>query len=721
MALYITVIFLLPVFRSLIQQNGMRRAAEAAMVAKLTVYGLVFEKMRTVDMRAMPRINVGDLTSNITNDVMRITIAIYTVHQAIVSPTLIALFLGILIYNIGYFAPGGLFIILLIMLVNVLISKLIGKLTGLKLVLNSTRNQEINFAIGGIKTLKFNAWEEITVGILDKIRRKERRVISKIIFFESFSNVLTTTLPTLAGFVCIMLYNSLDSRLNIADVFFIITLFNLLVAPLRVFVFGIMKFFEARVSLKRISKMLLLPDMPDSPENFNLDSISKGCIEIKNASFAYNDREYDSQIDQSIKKSLGSLLKKKVEETKNFNKYDTIVKNINISVDTGQLVMVVGPVGSGKSTLLKSIMGLLHRKQGEVHTHGKVGYIPQESFLINHTFRENVTFGNAFDYKTYRKALKICQLEPDLKVIPGGEMAEIGEKGLNLSGGQKQRVSIARTVYADPDIVLMDDSLSALDPQVGKSIFEQVVLKQFVQRGKTVILCTHILKYLDRASKVVFLEKGEIVFQGTFRDLLKTNSRFESFVSADHKDLKSTQSKLKKSKFDFDSRVFDEFPAKLKDVSHSNHFINLSMGEMQSSTENSLLTLKVSSSSVLENSQSFIVNNTDQNLNIGKLNKTEQHIKGDIKKGVFWKYFRSGGIFLFVTCLFFYHADSFVQNHDRLLGGLMEPKHLRLFRSEQRLLLHAGIRTAYFGDAGARGSPVSGLVLVLDQRGNQDF
>lgn len=322
--MYILVIFFFPIFRTIIQQNGMRKAGEAALVAMLTIYGMVFRKMETVDMRAMSRINVGDLSNNITNDVMRVVIAIYTVHQSIISPCLVLMYMIILIFNISYYALGGLGIIVFIMFINILISRVIGRLTGIKLALNGQRNKEINFAIGGVKTLKFNAWEQITIQLLDSIRIKERNTIIKIIFLGSFSNILTYILPTLAGFICIILYNSFNQNLAIADVFFIITIFNLLVTPLRVFLFGIMKFFEAKISLKRISKMLLLPDIKDAKEKFYLDdkTIPKGNIRLQNVTFSYFDKEYEQKIEADLKKIIGDLPEKSKKGKKKDTKQD---------------------------------------------------------------------------------------------------------------------------------------------------------------------------------------------------------------------------------------------------------------------------------------------------------------------------------------------------------------------------------------------------------------
>lgn len=296
----------------------MRNAGDASVVAMLTIYSIIFEKMNTIDMRAMSRINVGDLSNNITNDIMRVIIAIYTSHQMIISPLLVSVYIIILFLNIQVSALAGLAIIVLIMILNIVLSRIMGKLTAAKLKLNGLRNKEINFSIGGIKTIKFNGWEEITMDFLNQIRLKEKSVIRKIIFLGSISNILTYTLPSLAGFVCITIYNSSNDNLTISNIFFIITIFNLLVTPLRVFFFGTMKFFEARVSLKRISRMLLLPDIKDEPEKFYLDdeTIIKGTVLFKKASFSYYDKHYEQKVEDRLKEMIGEIEQKKGKNQK---------------------------------------------------------------------------------------------------------------------------------------------------------------------------------------------------------------------------------------------------------------------------------------------------------------------------------------------------------------------------------------------------------------------
>ena len=120
---------------------------------------------------------------------------------------------------------------------------------------------------------------------------------------------------------------------------------------------------------------------------------------------------------------------------------------------------VVGQVGAGKSSLLSALLGDLEKTTGNINIGGSIAYVPQQAWIQNTTLRQNILFTSDYDERYYKKVLESCALEPDLKILSAGDMTEIGEKGINLSGGQKQRVSLARAVYSDADIYLLDDPL----------------------------------------------------------------------------------------------------------------------------------------------------------------------------------------------------------------------------------------------------------------------
>ncbi len=186
--------------------------------------------------------------------------------------------------------------------------------------------------------------------------------------------------------------------------------------------------------------------------------------------------------------------------------------------------MVVGSVGSGKSSLISAMLGELPRTAGNLKLNGSLGYAAQEAFIFNSTVRENIIFGKPFDMQKYQAVLEASALMSDLAQFTAGDQTEIGERGVNLSGGQKQRIAIARALYADADIVLLDDPLSAVDAHVSKHLFEEAI--QGMLKDKLVVLATNQLQYLPFATDIIFLQGNEMVAKGKFADLIKSNTAF---------------------------------------------------------------------------------------------------------------------------------------------------------------------------------------------------
>jgi ATP-binding cassette subfamily C (CFTR/MRP) protein 1 len=145
---------------------------------------------------------------------------------------------------------------------------------------------------------------------------------------------------------------------------------------------------------------------------------------------------------------------------------------------------VVGKVGSGKSSFLSALLGEMNKVSGLINTYGTISYVPQQAWIQNESVKSNIIFGNEFDEKRYANLIQACALTSDLSILPAGDSTEIGEKGINLSGGQKQRISLARAVFNDSDIYLLDDSLSAVDVHVGKHIFTNVIGPKGILKNK---------------------------------------------------------------------------------------------------------------------------------------------------------------------------------------------------------------------------------------------
>ncbi|XP_054708721.1 multidrug resistance-associated protein 1-like [Uloborus diversus] len=207
------------------------------------------------------------------------------------------------------------------------------------------------------------------------------------------------------------------------------------------------------------------------------------------------------------------------------------LENVDLSVSAGKLIAITGPVGSGKSSLLSAILGELYKTAGTIDLKGSIAYVPQQAWIQNRSLKHNILFLKPMKEEFYNKVLDCCCLRPDLDILPAGDETEIGEKGINLSGGQKQRVSLARAVYQNKDIYILDDPLSAVDVHVRKALFDDVIGSKGLLQNKTRILVTHDISVLPGVDLIVTIKDGKIVETGTYSELMKNEGAFSAFIS----------------------------------------------------------------------------------------------------------------------------------------------------------------------------------------------
>ncbi|HSP21462.1 MAG TPA: ABC transporter ATP-binding protein [Planococcus sp. (in: firmicutes)] len=213
------------------------------------------------------------------------------------------------------------------------------------------------------------------------------------------------------------------------------------------------------------------------------------------------------------------------------------LQGINLSLNSGQTLGIVGKTGSGKTTFVKQLLREYPAGEGAVQMDGIdlaelpkdqlrswIGYVPQDHVLFSRSVRDNILFGkrDASD-EDIREAIRIAHFESDLAKLPNGLETLVGEKGVSLSGGQKQRISIARALIKKPEILILDDSLSAVDAKTEAKIIENI---QNERSGKTTIITTHRLSAVQHADWIVVLDEGKIIEEGTHEDLLKAGGWF---------------------------------------------------------------------------------------------------------------------------------------------------------------------------------------------------
>lgn len=375
------------------------------------------------------------------------------------------------------------------------------------------RSNKVNEMIAGAKIIKFHAWEKIMINFVKRVKEKEGSLIFRAFNAYNMSQSMTALIPTVLGILVFLLYETITGKeLEISAIYELVTLFNAIVNPIRYFIFGLLCRADCIISCQRINEILQIEPIESLKDN---DNLVKGQVEIRSGCFNWEDPKY-------FKIFEGKEMKEEIR--KNY-----VLRDINLKINQGEFIAVIGQVGAGKSSLLLALMDEMVRHEGDVRKNGNYAYISQEAFLQNETILNNIIFGKKFEREKFDHVLKICQMEPDLEILPGRENTEIGERGVNMSGGQKQRINIARAVYSGNDIILIDDALSALDAYVGKKVMDEVFIKEMA--GKTRVMVTHFLNLLDQVDKVILMDKGRIAAFGNFEEVKKTQA-FKDFTSS---------------------------------------------------------------------------------------------------------------------------------------------------------------------------------------------
>lgn len=504
----------------------------------------------------------GRIVNLMSTDTYRIDQASGMFHIAWTSPIQVFLTLALLLVNLSYSALAGFAFICVMM---PLLARAIRSLMIRRKAINKITDQRVSLTqeiISAVRFVKFFGWETSFLNRLADIRTRE---ISRISFLLSIRNgimAVSMTTPIFASMLAFITYRLSEHQLNPAPIFSSLALFNALRIPLNMLPMVIGQVVDANASVGRIAEFL---DAEELEDEATWDMESKSAITIDNADFTW-ERERTQAPESSVggpkmkevkpTKEDKQAAKMKSEEAKRKLKllekdgslpqtptspttptsggsFDDEEKpfhidGINLSVGRNELIAVIGSVGAGKSSLLGALAGDMRKTSGHVTFGASRAFCPQYAWIQNATVKQNICFGKDFDKKWYNEVVDACALRPDLEMLPSGDLTEIGERGITVSGGQKQRLNIARAIYFDADIVLMDDPLSAVDAHVGKHIMDNAICG--LLGNKCRVLATHQLHVLPRVDRIVWMKEGSIYKVATFPELMETDAEFQKLM-----------------------------------------------------------------------------------------------------------------------------------------------------------------------------------------------
>ncbi|KFR15692.1 Canalicular multispecific organic anion transporter 2, partial [Opisthocomus hoazin] len=495
------LMFICAVVQTLILHQHFQYCFVTGMRLRTGITGVIYRKSLVITNSAKRSSTVGEIVNLMSVDAQRFMDLVAFLNMMWSAPLQIFLALYFLWQTLGPSVLAGVAVMVLLIPFNSAIAIKTRAFQVEQMQYKDSRIKLMNEILGGIKVLKLYAWEPSFSEKVLEIRKNELRVLKKSAYLNSLSTFAWISAPFLVALTTFAVYVAVDEN-NILDAekaFVSLSLFNILKFPLNMLPQLISNIAQTSVSLKRIQQFLSHDEL--DPNCVETKVIAPGkAISVTNATFSWG---------KELKPSL---------------------KDINLLVPSGALVAVVGHVGCGKSSLVSALLGEMEKLEGEVAVKGSVAYVPQQAWIQNATLKDNILFGQPPNEQKYQNVLEACALKTDLEVLPGGDQTEIGEKGINLSGGQRQRVSLARAVYSNSDIYLLDDPLSAVDSHVAKHIFDKVIGPDGVLKGKTRILVTHGIGFLPQVDHIIVLVDGKISEMGSYQDLLKQNKAFAEFL-----------------------------------------------------------------------------------------------------------------------------------------------------------------------------------------------
>ncbi|XP_058820090.1 multidrug resistance-associated protein 1-like [Topomyia yanbarensis] len=459
----------------------------------------IYRKALRISSSAKKDTTVGEIVNLMAVDAQKFLELTSYLHVLWSAPVMIGLCIYLLYDILGAAVFAGLAVMLLTIPVAGVLAKQLRALQMDQMKIKDERMKNMNEILGGMKVLKLYAWEKSFQDSILEIRSKEIRILKKMAYYGAGVYFVYSIVPFLVTLVSFAVYVLMDenNHLDPQTAFVSLALFNILRFPLQILPIMITVSMQAWVSVQRINKFMNSAEL--NPNNVTHNK-SDNALSIKDGTFSWGD------------------------ET-------PTLKSIHLSLRKGQLSAVVGTVGTGKSSLISALLGEMEKLNGSVNTDGSIAYVSQQAWIQNATLRENILFGKPLDQQKYDKVIQGCALLPDLDMLPAGDATEIGEKGINLSGGQKQRVALARAVYADADIYLFDDPLSAVDAHVGKHIFEKVIGPQGMLVGRSRLLVTHGISFLPFVEEIFVVKDGEISESGSYQQLLDQKGAFAEFLT----------------------------------------------------------------------------------------------------------------------------------------------------------------------------------------------
>ncbi|XP_039617337.1 cystic fibrosis transmembrane conductance regulator [Polypterus senegalus] len=484
------------------------------MQIRIALFSLTYKKTLKLSSRVLDQISTSQLISLLSNNLNKFDEGLALAHFVWIAPLQCILLMGFIWQLVEASAFCGLAALTLLAIIQACLAQRMVHYRDKRAGYINDRVLITSEIIENIHSVKAYGWENAMDEIIDKIRQAELKLTRKSAYCRYFNSSAFFFSAFVVVFVSVLPY-ALSNGIALRQIFTTISYSMVLrMTVTRQFPGSVQTWFDSLGVIKKIEDFLKKDEY--NVLEYNLTTTE---IEMKNVTASWDE-------------AIGELFEKaKKENTKNdllngdanlsfinYSLYVTpVLKNINLVLEKGKMLAVAGSTGSGKSSMLMMIMGELQPSKGDIKHSGRISYSPQIAWIMPGTIKDNILFGLSYDEYRYSSVIKACQLEEDFALLPDKDKTALGEGGVTLSGGQRARISLARAVYKDADLYLIDSPFSHLDIVTEKEIFERCLCK--LMAHKTRILVTSKLEHLKKADKVLLLHNGICYFYGTYSEL----------------------------------------------------------------------------------------------------------------------------------------------------------------------------------------------------------
>ncbi|KAF7102140.1 hypothetical protein CFC21_103324 [Triticum aestivum] len=497
------LLFVCKCCESLSQRQWYFRTRRLGLQVRSLLSAAIYKKQQKLSNAAKMKHSSGNIMNYVIVDAYRIGESPYWFHQTWTTSVQLCISLAILYNAVGAAMISSLVVIILTVLSNVPLARLQHKSKSKLMEAQDVRLKAMSESLVHMKVLKLYAWESHFKKVIEGLRKVEYKWLSAFQLRRAYNIFMFWSSPVLVSAATFLTCYLLEIPLDASSVFTFMATLHLVQDPIRLVPEVIAAVIQAKVAFIRISKFLDAPELNGQVRKKYYVGIDYP-IAMNSCSFSWEE--------STSKQTL---------------------KNINLIVKGGEKIAICGEVGSGKSTLLAAVLGEVPKIEGMIQVCGKIAYVSQNAWIQSGTVQENILFGSPMDGERYHNTIARCSLVKDLEMLPYGDCTQIGERGINLSGGQKQRVQLARALYQNADIYLLDDPFSAVDAHTATSLFNEYVMSAL--SDKTVLLVTHQVDFLPVFDSILLMSDGEVIRSAPYQDLLADCEEFKDLVNA-HKD-----------------------------------------------------------------------------------------------------------------------------------------------------------------------------------------